>query len=439
MTIVEEGTYYYDMAIGTGVWKNSGTTANVVISIKSEMNELSQVPLRSEGESSEMFARGSINGFVLITSESLGHLKEITLEHDNAGENPSWFVETVTIRDRQTEELWTFPINRWLAVEKEDGLIEVTVRNGSVGSFSGQVCSRFGRKIADSHLWMSVFGKPCSSTFTRVQRASCCLSVLFSAMIANAMFYNIGGESEGTIQVGPFKFSFRQIIVGVQSGLIVAPINILIVILFKSSKPRKKGKYMKIDHAQQLVDQTRDAGCMLPHFCVYFAWFLCFVTTLAAATFTLFYSLMWGKEVAEQWLSSILISNSQDIFFVQPTKVMVVVVVASLLLIRTKDKSEDSESESEGSGVSLNEIDFLSDDPKQRFKRSRLEVIRERTKKEVELAGMTREIVRHLIFMFFLAIVCYGNKNRYRFMMTSTLLNPFMKFDLVRMLHIKFS
>ena len=280
-----------------------------------------------------------------------------------------------------------------------------------------------------------MFGKTCGSTFTRVQRASCCLSVLFSAMIVNAMFYNIGGESEGAIQVGPFKFSLRQIIVGVKSGLIVAPVNILIVFLFKSSKPRRKrgDKYEQLDHAQKLVDKVRGAGCMLPHVCVYFAWFLCLSTTLTAATFTLFYSLMWGKEVAEQWLSSVLISNSQDIFVVQPTKVMLAVVLFSLLLTRTKDSSGSQETENDREDAYTSGIDFLSDNPKERFKRSRLEVIRERTKKEVKLAGMMKEIIIHLIFVFFLAIVCYSNKNSQRFMMTTTLLDPFPKYDQVTM------
>ena len=433
VTIVKEGTYYYDMVICTGVWKHSGTTANVAISMNGEINEHSKVPLRSKGESSEIFERGSITGFVLITDESLGPLNKITLEHDNTGENPSWFVETVTIRDRQTEEQWSFHINRWLAVEKGDGLTEVDVKHGSVGSFSDQVRSRFGRKIADGHLWVSVFGKACSSTFTRVQRASCCLSILFSAMIANAMFYNIGGESEGAIQVGPFKFSWRQIVVGVQSGIIVAPVNILIILLFKSSNPRRKkaDKYKEIDHAQRLVDQARDAGCILPHFCVYLAWLLCFATTLTAATFTLFYSLMWGKEVAEQWLSSVMISNGQDIFVVQPTKVMLAVVVVSLLVTRVKGNSEDSDGKSEDENVFMDDIDLLCDDPKERFKRSRLEVMRERAKKEIKLAGMAKEIILHFIFVFFLVMVCYGNKNNYRYMMTTSLLDPFTKFDTV--------
>ena len=435
VTIVEEGNYFYDMVISTGVWKHSGTTANVTLNIKGEVDELKLTPLRGKDESSEIFARGSVDGFVLITNESLGCLKEITLEHDNSGDNPSWFVEKVVIRDRQTEEQWVFPINRWLALEKDDGQIEVTVDNQSSASFSAQVRSRFGRKIADGHLWVSVAGKACSSSFTRVQRASCCLSVLFSAMIANAMFYNAGGESDGAIQIGPFKFSWRQIVVGVQSGLIVAPVNILIVLLFKSSRPRKKNvdKYKDVDGAQRLVDEISDTGCMLPHFCVYIGWFLCFVTTLTAATFTLFYSLMWGKEIAEQWLASILISNGQDIFVVQPTKVMVAVTIISLLFSKNnKSKSRDAEEESEERDAYDNDIDFLSDDPKQRFKQSLLEKMRTRSKKEAQLTDMTKDIVLHLIFMFLLAIVCYGNKNENRYLMTSTMRNHFRKFDLVR-------
>ena len=423
------------MVISTGVWKHSGTTANVSISIEGEITEQKLIPLRSKGESREIFARGSIDGFVLVTSQTLGALKEITLEHDNSGDNPSWFVETVVIKDRQTEERWTFSINRWLAVEKEDGQIEVTFNRKSTNSFSDQVRSRFGRKIADSHLWMSVFGKACSSTFTRVQRASCCLSVLFSAMIANAMFYNISGESDGAIQIGPFKFSWRQIVVGVQSGLIVAPVNILIVLLFKSSKPgSKKGdKYREIDQVQLLVDEVSDTGCMLPHFCVYIGWFLCFVTTLTAATFTLFYSLVWGKEVAEQWLASILISNGQDIFVVQPTKVMLAVIVISLLLSRkNKDSHGHSEEDGEQGNSNEYEIDFVSDNPKQRFKQYQMEKMRERFKKEAQLTVMVKDIVIHLIFMFFLAIVCYGNKNVNRFLMTREMRNQFTKFDKVK-------
>ena len=429
---MEEGAYYYDMVISTGVWKDSATTANVTMSIKGENDEHDLITLQKNGDLEDIFSRGGINSFVLVTNESLGNLNEITLEHDNSGESPSWFVETVVIRDRQTEERWVFSVNRWLALEKDDGQIEISVKNEATTSFSAEVRSRFGRKIADNHLWMSVFGKPCSSTFTRVQRASCCLSILFSAMIANAMFYNVGGESAGAIQIGPFKFSWRQIVIGVQSAIIVAPVNILIVFLFKSSrrKKRKEDKYKESFQTEQLVDEINGQGCILPYFCVYIAWFLCFVTTMTAATFTLFYSLMWGKEVAEQWLASILISNGQDVFVTQPTKVMLAVLLVSFLLSRNKEDDGEEGDVKEGK-LQDNDLDFLSDNPKQRFKQSLMEKMRIRSRKEAQLALKTKEIVLHLVFVFLLSVVCYGNKNENRFLMTTEMKNTFTSFDLV--------
>ena len=432
INLVEEGTYYYDMVISTGVWRDSATTANVTISIKGDNNEHDLITLQKHGDLQEVFSRGSINGFVLLTNESLGNLNEITLEHDNSGESPSWFVETVVIRDRQTEERWVFPINRWLALEKDDGQIEISIKSKAATSFSAEVRSRFGRKIADSHLWMSVFGKACSSTFTRVQRVSCCLSILFSAMIANAMFYNIGGESAGAIQIGPFKFSWRQIVVGVQSAIIVAPLNILIVFLFKSSrtKEKKEDKYKDSFQAQQLIDEVNGQGCMLPYFCVYIAWFLCFVTTMTAATFTLFYSLMWGKEVAEQWLASILISNGQDVFVMQPTKVMLAVILVSFLMTRNKQDDVEEGLVKEGE-LQNDDVDILSDNPKERFKQSLMEKMRIQSRKETRLASTAREIVLHLLFVFLLSVVSYGNKNENRFLMTTEMKNTFASFDLV--------
>ncbi|XP_078351521.1 polycystin family receptor for egg jelly-like isoform X1 [Oculina patagonica] len=431
VTIAEEGTYFYDLVISTGVWKNSGTTANVTISIYGKTNEHNLISLRGKGESRETFSRGGIDGFVLITDESIGSLTEIALEHDNSGEDPSSFIETVTIRNRQTEEQWVFPINRWLALDKDDGEIEVTAENRRHISFSEKVRLYFGRKLVDSHLWLSVIGKACCSTFTRAQRASCCLSLLFSAMIASAMFYNFGGESHEAIQVGPFKFSWKQIVIGVQSGIIVAPVNLLIVFMFKYSRPRRKTDHKQKESHQDhyLVDKIRGQGCMLPHFCVYVGYFLCFVTTLTAAVFTLLYGFTWGKETSEQWLASFVISFSQDILVLQPTKAMLAVILIALLLSRNKDHREGCE-EYENVPCKI-DIDLLNDDPKRRLKRYKLEAMRERTKKEAQLTGMVKKIVLQLVFWFFLAVVCYGNKNENRFLMTTAMRNPIKNFTKV--------
>ena len=44
-------------------------------------------------------------------------------------------------------------------------------------------------RLTDDHIWLSVFSRPCYSVFTRCQRASCCVSILFLTMITNAMWY----------------------------------------------------------------------------------------------------------------------------------------------------------------------------------------------------------------------------------------------------------
>ena len=399
------------------------------------MEESKTVFLRSKGQKSNCFSRGSIDGFEFVTSKSFGPLREITVTHDNSGDNPSWFLENVIIKDKQTDEQWNFPMNRWLAVEKGDGQIEVTVRctgRGNLFGFSDHVRSHAPRRLADSHIWMSVAGKASSSTFTRVQRASCCLSILFSAMIANAMYYNIGGESEGAIRVGPFKFSWKQIVVGVQSGLMVAPVNILIVFLFRSSRPSEKveEKYRAASSSLHLVEAMRKESCALPHFCVYIAWFLCTVTSLTGATFTVFYSLMWGKELAEQWLASVFTSLSEDVFFMQPAKVMVVVVLTSLFLRTKKGGGREDDIPS---GTSDQE--YIDNDPKKLLRKYELAKMRENKKKEDKLMGMMKEVVLHLLFIFLMAIACYGNKNNNRFLMTSSAREPFLKFETVSINH----
>ena len=434
----EGGNYVYDIVVSSGVWRNSGTTANVALTITGEMHESKTILLRNKNDECNFFSRGGIDGFEFLTSGYLGQLKEITITHDNTGENPSWFVENVIIKDNQTDEQWCFPVNRWLAVEKGDGQIDVTVRclgKANPIGFSDQVRTRAPRRLADSHIWMSVAGKASSSTFTRVQRASCCLSILFSAMIANAMFYNIGGESEGAIRVGPFKFSWRQIVVGVQSGLIVAPVNIFIVLLFRSSRPRKKveDNYKVTTSSLHLVETMRESSCALPHFCIYIGWLLCIVTSLTGATFTVFYSLMWGKELAEQWLASVFTSLSEDVFVMQPTKVMVVIVLTSLFFNKEKGSGKESEVETESF-----DHEYIEDDPNKLLRSYELAKMRENKKKEVKLIGMMKEIVLHLLFIFLMAIACYGNKNNNRFLMTSSVRDPFLKFKTVSTFFLNF-
>lgn len=59
----------------------------------------------------------------------------------------------------------------------------------------------------------------------------------------------------------------------------------------------------------------------LPHWCVYIAWFLVFLTSAVSATLTFLYSIEWGKEKSIAWLTSMLLAIVESVSLIQPAKV----------------------------------------------------------------------------------------------------------------------
>lgn len=127
-------------------------------------------------------------------------------------------------------------------MEEDDGLIDrvLTVASYDEMTSFGSLFADISRKnMTDGHLWVSVFSRPDKSYFTRVQRASVILSLLFLTMVVNAMFY---GRDEGVkvqnIKFGFFKFNTFQLWVSFVGSLIVIPPSMMIDHLFRKSKPK---------------------------------------------------------------------------------------------------------------------------------------------------------------------------------------------------------
>ncbi len=53
------------------------------------------------------------------------------------------------------------------------------------------------KKLSNDHIWVSVLSRPTRSNFTRVQRVSCCVALLFLTMITNCMFFRSDSENTG--------------------------------------------------------------------------------------------------------------------------------------------------------------------------------------------------------------------------------------------------
>ena len=277
--------------------------------------------------------------------------------HDNSGSDPSWFLRQIVIKDIASNCKRFFLANQWLAVDEGDGKVDrhFHVANAEqIAGFKYIFYSKTTRNITDGHLWMSVFMKPSNSSFSRAQRLTCCLTVLYTAMIANAMFYEFEPSAvsvaESTLVYGPFEINLRQLMVGIQSSVVVVPINVIIMFIFKNSKPpsvsankpenkcsmKKSAKYKireEMEENNNDITYTKPKSKFwFPHWFVFIAYLLSAGACVSAAFFTVLYSIQWGKEKANQWLASVVVSLVQDIFFMQPVKIVILALFFALLI-----------------------------------------------------------------------------------------------------------
>jgi hypothetical protein len=138
--------------------------------------------------------------------------------------------------------------DNWLAVEKSDGLVDRVIPLASTNelkSFAHLFTQSVKKKFSDGHLWFSVFSRPVRSNFTRLQRISCCISLLFCTMISNAMFYRQDTQATANkagvlMKIGPIQFTLTQLWISFIGTLIVLPINLIIVTLFRKAKYSQK-------------------------------------------------------------------------------------------------------------------------------------------------------------------------------------------------------
>ena len=320
----------YHVSIETGMWMNSGTSANVVLIINGEEGSSGEISLTDPLARRKFFSRGSVNNFILALPNSLGNLTDILIWHDNKGSNPAWFLQEIVVTNQQTEEEWYFFANQWLSLDKRGGSVELYLeprKKDRLALFKPLCYGRTARNLSEGHIWISLFTRPPQNPFTRCQRLSCCLSLLLTAMATNAMFYKRGdSKTDDTFKFGPLVMSWTQVIIGIESSLIALPLNLLVALMFKNI--RSSGEFYDTVEGSK---KTKTRG-FLPPFFIYIAWLFCLAIAVTGATITVFYSLDWGGDRSNPWLTSILVSIFQDILINQPVKLVTFAIVLSLLI-----------------------------------------------------------------------------------------------------------
>ena len=80
--------------------------------------------------------------------------------------------------------------------------------------FSYVLAKRTHHQFSDEHLWYSIFSRPPSTQFTRVQRCTCCFVLLFLAMFLNIMYYDLSQQAAMTnasLTFGPLRISSEEV------------------------------------------------------------------------------------------------------------------------------------------------------------------------------------------------------------------------------------
>ncbi|XP_078800525.1 polycystin-1-like protein 2 isoform X2 [Oryzias latipes] len=267
MTLLEDShpgaQYNYLVCVQTGHRKNAGTSANVTAKLVGSDAESSIHHLTDPDK--PVLERGSCDMFFLSTPFPLGEVRHLRLQHDNSGGHPSWYVKKVIIQDLQNHQVFHFFCDCWLSSDRADGMTKKTfnvAKNNEIASFRNIFQTRTLTGFRDEHIWVSIWDPPSRSPFTRAQRVSCCMSLLLCTMAINIAFWNIPEDlnSPELFSLGSLHITQQDFMVAVESAALMFPINILIITIFRSIRPRVVSTSKKDDG----IEKTRASAISVP-------------------------------------------------------------------------------------------------------------------------------------------------------------------------------
>ncbi|XP_041604641.1 polycystin-1 isoform X5 [Vulpes lagopus] len=251
------GRFKYEILVKTGWGRGSGTTAHVGIMLYGAEGRSGHRHLDGD----RAFRRNSLDVFQIATPHSLGSVRKIRVWHDNKGLSPAWFLQHVIVRDLQNARSTFFLVNDWLSVETEanGGLVEKEVLAASEAALRRSqrlLVAELQRGFFDKHIWLSIWDRPPRSRFTRVQRATCCVLLVCLFLGANAVWYGVVGDTASS--AGPVStripLSVDTIAVGLVSSVVVYPVYLVILFLFRMSRSKVAGGPNPTPAGQQVLD-----------------------------------------------------------------------------------------------------------------------------------------------------------------------------------------
>ncbi|XP_062032025.1 polycystin-1-like protein 2 [Lepus europaeus] len=244
VTVLEDNDpfaqYHYLVTVYTGHRRGAATSSKVTITLYGLDGE--SEPHHLSDPNSPVFERGGVDVFLLSTLFPLGELQSLRLWHDNSGDQPSWYVSRVLVYEPAMDRKWYFLCNSWLSVDVADCVLDrvfPVATEQDRKQFSHLFFMKTSAGFQEGHLWYSIFSCSARSNFTRVQRVSCCFSLLLCTMLTSIMFWGIPKDpAEQKMDLGKVEFTWQEVVIGLESSVLMFPINLLIVQIFRHTRPR---------------------------------------------------------------------------------------------------------------------------------------------------------------------------------------------------------
>ncbi|KAH9502263.1 hypothetical protein Btru_073282, partial [Bulinus truncatus] len=418
-------SYFYLITVHTGLRKSAGTKSNVFFCLFGQDDETGGFPT------------GSVCHFVMACPKCLGDLQCLKIWHDNSGKGNEapWFLDRIEIVDIQTRKAYYFICEEWLAAEYT---LETTIEATSVNELEkikSLFLSNTKQHLTDDHIWLSIFIRPDNSRFSRVERTACCLAFLLLAMITSAMFYTGVPDANRKqpkvdFEIGPIRIGFQQLYYSFLSAVITALPMMIIVTLFRKARTKRhpstglcKNKIREYE-ADEDNGGSEELQKTWPQAFRYIAWIIIAIAVVASSFFVILYSMEWGKDITEQWLTTFFLAFLQSLFVLDPFKVIVISVCLAILVKKVKLKGLDELDLS--LIVQVNEEYGL----KQRQDHSEMQLLQSaplsklalqtatlRRKIHIMIKNTLQEFLIHCVYLLIVSSLCYSNRSTNAFRM----------------------
>ncbi|KAM7058305.1 LOW QUALITY PROTEIN: polycystin-1-like protein 2 [Molossus nigricans] len=236
VTVLEDNDpfaqYHCLVTVYTGHRRGAATSSKGTITLCSVDGE--SEPHHLSDPDIPVFERGGVNVFLLSTL-FLGELRGLRLWHDSSGDRPSWYGQ-VLVHDLAMDWKWYF-LSSWLSINVGDCLDKVVPVASELDrkQFSYLFFMKTSMSFQDGHIWYS----SAWSNFTCVQRVSCCFSLLLCTMLTSIMFCGVPKDpAEQKMDLGKIEFTWQEVMIGLESSVLMFPVNLLIVQIFRNTRPR---------------------------------------------------------------------------------------------------------------------------------------------------------------------------------------------------------